>query len=208
MDSTPTVHVIDDDASVRKSLKIYLEAAGFTAQTYDDAEQFLAILNPSLPGCIIVDLRMPKKDGIALLQELRASHCEIPVIAMSGLADVSAAVLSMKLGAIDLLQKPIEPTMLIALVQKAIQQSGAIHARRSEAESVRRRFTGLTSREHELLKLVVAGLSNKQIASELGISIKTVANHRAHLMDKTRAMNAADLARLSVIAGVAAAVPS
>lgn len=205
--STPIVHVIDDDHGIRQSLRAILEVAGFSIELHDSAEHFLVAFDPSQIGCIMVDLRMPKMDGISLLQELRSRHCEIPIIAMSGLADVTAAVLSMKLGAIDLLQKPIDPRALLPLVRRAIGESVAVHAKRSEEEGVRRRFADLTMRETQLLKLVIAGFSNKQIASELGISIKTVANHRAHLMEKTRAANAADLARLSVMAGVSSGVP-
>jgi len=199
-ESDAIVHIIDDDAGMRKSLSMLLAAASLTARTYHSAEEFLvhADLNP--PGCIVLDLRMPGMSGIELLQRLRTEMVDIPVILISGNADVSTTVHGMKLGAVDLLQKPVEPSVLIDAVRRSIDSSRAIQRRRISNQSMRQRFEALTRREMELLKLIVTGQSNKQIALELGIAFKTVANHRANLMTKTGASNAADLARLFTMA--------
>jgi two-component system response regulator FixJ len=202
MSQVPCVHVIDDDAGMRKSLKMVMEGASLAVRVYESAEQFLNEINLLSPGCIILDLRMPGLGGIELLQRLRGARNDMPVIIISGHADVAVAVRGMKLGAVDLLQKPFEPSALLSLVKKSIETSTVLHRARSEEEEVRQRFSSLTPRELALLKLVVGGRANKQIATDLGISIKTVANHRASLMAKTQAANAADLARLSTIAGI------
>ena len=202
MDRPPEVHIVDDNASFRECLRQALQAAGFATRVYDSAEQFLDGLEPSSVGCVILDLRLPGMDGVALLKHLRANRCEIPVIVISAYADVSATVQVMKLGAIDLLQKPLAFPALFALVNKVVRQNVADHERQVAANTIRQRFDALSSRERELLQLIVDGRSNKQIASELNISIKTVANHRAHLMAKMQAENAADLARLTLNAGL------
>jgi two-component system response regulator FixJ len=201
MSETPGVHVIDDDPGIRKSLRMVMEAAALPVRVYESAEQFLVEVDLQSPGCIVLDLRMPDLGGIELLQRLWPARNDMVVIIISGHVDVPAAVSGMKLGAVDLLQKPFEPRRLLSLVKTSIETSIALHRRRTEEEAARRRFGALTPRELALLKLVVAGRSNKQIACDLHISVKTVANHRASLMSKTQATNAADLARLSMIAG-------
>lgn len=202
MSDVPIVHIIDEYLGTGQSLKIIVESAGLLAAVYDSAEEFLGRLNSSSPGCIILDLGNGNIDDVTLLQKLRVTQCEIPVIITSGHADVSEAIRSIKLGAIDLLQKPFEPSVLVSIVETAIQDSIKANDRRRITEAVRQRFVALTPRERDLLKLIVTGRSNKQIALELNISIRTVGNHRAHLMAKTLAANAADLARMSTIAGI------
>lgn len=204
MNQPSVVHVIDDDAGVRRSLQMLLESASLPVRVYESAEEFLDEVGLEQPGCIVLDLRMRGMGGLDLLQRLQSSRNDMPVIIISGHADVSAAVQGMKLGAIDLLQKPFEPSTLLETVKRAIGNSLELHIRRATEESVRRRLSELTPREVDLLRLVVAGRSNKQIAHDLKISIKTVANHRANLMAKTGAINAADLTRMSVMAGIQA----
>jgi FixJ family two-component response regulator len=181
-----------------------MQTAGLDARAYPSGEEFLDAAPGQDIGCIVVDLRMAGLNGLDVLQRLRASGNEVPAIIISGHVDVPTAVSGMKLGAVDVLQKPFEPKALLDAVQGAIQKSREMHDTRSERESIRRRLATLTVRELDLLKMIVAGLPNKRIAADLGISIKTVANHRANLMAKTQALNAADLARMSTIAGVAA----
>ncbi|HVT91159.1 MAG TPA: response regulator [Tepidisphaeraceae bacterium] len=202
MNPTTIVHIVDDDPGVRKSLQMVLESASLAVKVYESAERFLEDMDLSISGCIVLDLRMPGIDGIELLQRLRTAGHEIPVIVISAHADVPTAVRSMKLGAVDLLQKPFEPKALLEIVRRAVQKSVEINQKRAEENAIRKRLADLTTRELELLRLVVAGRSNKQIASDLNISIKTVANHRANLMAKTHALNAADLTRISTIAGI------
>jgi two-component system response regulator FixJ len=198
-----TVHVIDDDAGMRKSLKMVLESASLRACTYDSAEKFLeAAPNFDQPGCIVLDLRMKAMGGIELLQRLRLANVDIPVLIISGHADVATAVRGMQLGAVDVLQKPFEPSVLVEIVRRAIQGSREIIKRRQELDAVRRRISILTKRELDLVRLLISGRSNKQIAADLGISVKTVTNHRSSVMSKTGALNAADLTRLAMLFGI------
>lgn len=194
------VQIIDDDAGMRKSLKMLIESASLKVKSYASAEEFLEDAEPDRLGCIILDLRMPGMSGIELLQRLRTEMVDTPVIIISGHADIPTTVRGMKLGAIDVLEKPVEPLVLIETIRRSIDLCSAIHRRRNDNESVCGRFKALTQRELEMLKLIVDGHSNKQIAFDMGISVKTVANHRANLMAKTGASNAADLARLYTIA--------
>jgi FixJ family two-component response regulator len=181
---------------MRKSLTMLVESASLVASAYESAENFLADSAADHPGCVVLDLRMPGMSGIDMLQTLRGNMNDIPVIIISAHADVPATVRGMKLGAVDVLQKPVEPTALLDAIRQSLTLSQSLYQQREEALSVRQRFANLTAREMELLALIVDGQPNKQIARTLGISIKTVANHRASLMAKTGAANAADLARL------------
>jgi two-component system response regulator FixJ len=192
------VHIVDDDPGMRNSLMMLAESASLSARVYESAEKFLAEMTsgPDQPGCIVLDLRMPGMSGIELLQGLRTSMNDMPVILISAHADVPDAIRGMKLGAVDLLQKPVEPAVLLETIHRSLKLSEYLHRQRARADSVNRRFAHLTARELELLELIVDGHSNKQIAAHMHISIKTVANHRASLMTKSGAANAADLARL------------
>ncbi|HUB24777.1 MAG TPA: response regulator [Tepidisphaeraceae bacterium] len=203
--SSGIVHIIDDDAGMRNSLFMLVTSAALAARVYASAEEFLHDAGGQLAGCIVLDLRMPGMSGMDLLQRLRADGNPLPVVVISGHADVPTTVRGMKLGAVDVLTKPVEPATMIEAIRNALRLSTQLQDQQQQSQTIRQRFTSLTSRELELLRCVVAGLSSKQIASQLGISIKTVANHRANLMAKTGALNAADLARLSTLAGIATA---
>jgi FixJ family two-component response regulator len=196
------IHIVDDDSGLRRSLEMMLESASIPVRTYASAEQFLEEMDLALPGCVVLDLRMSGMGGMELLHRLRRDGHAIPIIIVSGHADVPTAVLGMKLGAVDLLQKPFEPGDLMEAWSRAVEADRAAHQQRAQQQAIRQRLAALTDRELELLELIVAGRSNKQVARDLGISIKTVANHRASLMAKTGALNAADLARLSTAAGI------
>jgi FixJ family two-component response regulator len=201
------VRIIDDDAGMRNSLLMLITSASLTAQAFASAEEFLEYAGDSETACILLDLRMPGMSGIELLQRLRSGGDPTPVVLISGHADVPTTVRGMKLGAVDVLQKPVEPSSLLQAIRGALRQSEQMREQWQMTRSIRQRFEDLTARELELLRLVVDGQANKQIAADLGISIKTVANHRANLMAKTGALNAADLARLSTLAGVGSATP-
>jgi two-component system response regulator FixJ len=196
------VHVIDDDPAVRQMLGTAMESASLPARLYESAGEFLAEFDAQMAGCIVLDLRMPGMDGLELLRRLREMRVGLPIIVISGHADVPDAVQCMKLGAVDVLQKPFKIAKLIELVRSALQVSAESCQRVAEQEEIRRRFSTLTPREEELLKHVVSGSSSKQIARSLHISVMTVANHRAHLLAKTQASNSADLVRLAAVAGV------
>jgi two-component system response regulator FixJ len=202
MNSPPTVHVVDDDPGMRNSLQQLLDSASLPARTYPSAREFLDEADMRSSGCLVLDLRMPGMGGMELLQRMESDGNDMPVIIISGHVDVKTTVRSMKLGAVDVLQKPVEPDVLVIAIRRAIQQSADMQHRRAQTDVIRRRLQSLTQRELDLLKLMVAGKSNKQMAADLGISIKTVANHRASLMAKTQALNAADLARMSTTAGI------
>jgi two-component system response regulator FixJ len=204
MNTNATVHVIDDDPGVRKSLELMMKSAGLAVSVYESGEDFLRTADRNQPGCMVLDLRMPGISGIELLQRLREMQNPLPAIIISGHADLPTAVHGMKLGAVDVLQKPVEPRFLLEAIHGAIAVSTEQQKHHAEHEIFRRRLSTLTPRELELLKQVVAGMPNKRIAAELKISIKTVANHRANLMAKTQALNAADLARMSTLAGITA----
>lgn len=199
MKTTPVVHVIDDDIGVRNSLQFLLESASLRVSLYAAGEEFLADFDPNQPGCIVLDLRMPAISGLVVLQRLRAAKNEIPAIVISGHADVSSAINVMKLGAVDLLQKPFDSMAILEAVRSAITRSLEMHQARVEHAGLAARLAELTPRETELLQLIVSGRSNKQIAIDMGIAFKTVVNHRANLMAKTQATNAADLARISTM---------
>lgn len=202
MTSQDVVHVVDDDAGMRKSLQMLFDSAGLEAHTYESAETFLDEVKLDRPGCLVLDLRMRGLGGMELLSRLGAEATVMAVIIISGHADVPTAVRGMKIGALDVLQKPFDPRVLLAAVRDGLEKSRSRYRQRAEELARTRRLAELTPRERDLLKLLVAGRSNKQIAHDLKISIKTVANHRASLMAKTGAVNAADLTRLSVLAGI------
>ena len=191
---------------MRKSLAMVLESADLPVRLYASASAMLDDLSSSVTGdccgCVLLDLQMPGTTGIELLRRFRELGYDSPVIVVTGTATVLSAVESMKLGAVDFLEKPIDHRTLLNKVQQALAAYAAKRAEASEVEGVRQRMSNLTERELELVRLIIQGLANKQIAVEMGISIKTVANHRANLMAKTGALNAADLVRMSMIAEI------
>jgi len=202
-DKPPLVFVVDDDAGVRKSICMALEAAQLAVRPYASAEEFLAdYKNIPSSGCLVLDLSMPGMSGLELLRHLRSQGMHLPVLIVSGTGTVPKAIEAMKLGVVDFLEKPADHRVVVQKVQEALAKDTMQRSSAAEIDAVRQRFAALTERERELLKLVINGRSNKQIAQDMGISIKTVANHRAHLMEKTGALNAADLTRISMIAGV------
>lgn len=196
----PIVHVVDDDPRLRKSLTALLESESLTVKAYESGIDFLDAIKPFQHGCVVLDIRMPNLSGVQVLQKLKELHLEIPAIVMSGQTDIPTTVECMRLGALNVLQKPIDHKELLGHVQNALEKSLQWRHRRADAEIVRSRLATLTPRERELLQLVVRGLSNKQIAATCNISVKTVVNHRMHLMAKTHTVNAADLAHFGTIA--------
>lgn len=202
MNPSPSVYIVDDDSGMRKSLEFVMQAANLPARFFASAAEFLAAYRPEEGGCLILDLRMPEMTGMELLEHLRQKKVILPIIVVTGHADVPAAVNSMKLGVVDFLEKPVDPQTLVARVHEALRLDTEHRRQQADQAGMQQRLAGLTNRERDLLKLLVRGNSNKEIAAQLGISIKTVANHRAHLLAKTQALNTADLVRISVLAGV------
>ncbi|HUV98866.1 MAG TPA: response regulator [Gallionella sp.] len=190
MSDANVVFVIDDDEAVRDALSMLLEAAGYTAAVFQTAAEFLDVCTPATLGCIILDVDMPGMDGPALQQELLRRKVPLPVIFLSGKGTIPVTVRTIKTGAIDFLTKPVDRTVLLDCVQKALTQG-------EEIQSIALRLAALTEREHEVMKLAVAGHTNKEIGQRLGISYRTVEIHRTHVMHKTGATNLLELARIA-----------
>lgn len=201
MNQEPAVFVVDDDAGMRKSTCVLLESSGFQFRDFDSATAFLESYKRDMVGCLLLDLHMPGMSGIDLVERLRGDQILLPILIVSGTGTVPLAVQGMKLGVLDFLIKPVDPALLLSKVRAAIELDVQQRQNANELNAIRQRLSTLTAREQELLHLLVSGMANKNIASELGISIKTVENHRASLMDKTGALNAADLVRMAMLVG-------
>lgn len=203
MAAEETVFVVDDDADVRDSLCALLDSAGLRSEPYESARAFLAAY-AGRPGCVIADVRMPDMDGLELQDELTRRGHGLPVIVVTGHADVPLAVRAMKAGAIDLIEKPFDDGQLIETVKRALALALDARAQTALTEAAASRIAVLSARERQVLELLVAGRSNKVIAFELDISPRTVEIHRAHVMEKMAARSLSDLVRAALAAGVAA----
>jgi len=195
------VFVVDDDRAMRDSLRWLLESIGLTVRTYATAAEFLREHQPSQPGCLVLDVRMPGMSGLDLQAELARRGAELPTIVVTGHAEVAMAVRAVKAGAIDFIEKPFSDQLLLDRVRQALEidrQSREVRARREEA---RRRLASLSAREREVLELVAAGKANKEVAAALGLSPKTVEVHRAHVMAKMAVDSLAELIRVAILAG-------
>lgn len=199
--TSPVVYVVDDDAGMRKSLRMLIRLAGLQTADYPSAETFLAEYDRGQPGCLVLDLRMPQMDGLELQSILKERDIPLPVIVVTGHSDVPSAVRSLKLGAVDFLEKPVPPDKLLKRVREAIDRDAQQREHRRKHEEILHRLNRLSDRERQVMNLVAIGMSNKQIAAHLGLSDKTVANHRASIMEKTGAANSADLVRMVTLAG-------
>jgi two-component system response regulator FixJ len=195
------VHVIDDDEAMRESLSFLLDTAGFAARTYESAVAFLDQAHDLAPGCIVTDVRMPEMNGLELVRRLKERGVGLPVIVITGHGDVPLAVEAMKAGVIDFLEKPFDDEALLQAVRSAVDAQ----ARDSQQQAEKRRFEGmlegLSPREQEVLRGVIAGKANKIIAFELGISPRTVEVYRANVMTKTGAAGLSELVRMALLAG-------
>ena len=196
------VHVIDDDEALRDSLTFLLRTAQIEAQTHNSAAAFLETLPQPNLSCVITDVRMPGLSGIDLLKRLKELKIDVPVIVITGHADISLAVEAMKIGAIDFLEKPFEDDVLLAIVQSALRQWEGEARRHTERAVIERRLAALSNRERDVLNGLVAGRANKQIAFDLGISPRTVEIYRANLMDKMEARSLSELVRMALIVDI------
>jgi two-component system response regulator FixJ len=200
-------YVIDDDPAIRSLIEATLMAEGIAVRTFASAEEFAAFTMPDAVSCILLDLEMPGLSGLEFLEKHFQGKCGCPVIVVTGHGSVPAAVKSLKLGAVDFLEKPFERPVLIKAVTTALEADRVRRESVGAREDIRKRLASLSKREAELLAAVIDGKSTKMIADELGISARTVDHHRANLMAKMRAANVADLVRMSVEAGFAAKPP-
>jgi len=200
MPPEPTVFVVDDDRAMRDSLRWLLESVGLSVRTYPTAAAFLREYDPSHPGCLVLDIRMPGMSGLDLQAELLRRGAGLPTIVVTGHAEVPMAVRAVKAGAVDFIEKPFSDQLLLDRVRQALEldrQDREVRGRREEAV---RRLETLTAREREVLGLVVAGKANKEIAVALGLSPKTVEVHRAHVMAKMAVDSLAELIRVAILA--------
>ena len=201
-DDTALVYVVDDDASVRTAIGRLLRSVGLEARMFDSATEFLAFARPERPSCVVLDVRMPRLSGLDLQQALGASGAMLPIIFVSGHADVPMSVRAMKAGAVDFLPKPFHDQDLLDAVQRAIATDRERRLRDAELAAIRGIYETLTPREREVLAHVVSGALNKQIAGALGTSEKTIKVHRARIMDKMGVESLAELVRLAGRLGV------
>jgi FixJ family two-component response regulator len=201
-DPGPTVFIVDDDASVRKSLARLLRAAGYDTEAFGSAEEFLSRKQHEGGGCIILDVRMPGKSGMELQEELRKADASLPIIFITAHGSIPMGVQAMKKGAVDFLSKPFEEHDLLAAVRSAVEQSSKALADCAERADALAKVSRLTEREHEILRHVIAGTLNKQIAFRLQIAEQTVKLHRGRIMEKLGVHSIADLVRLAEKAGI------
>jgi FixJ family two-component response regulator len=198
----PTVFVIDDDASVRKSLSRLLRSAGYTTETFASAEEFLGRDHYNGIGCLLLDVQMPGLSGIGLQKELNRADYHMPIIFITGHGDIPMSVEAMKKGAVDFLTKPFPDKELLQAVEKAIEKDSYGRAEYEETLDIRRRMDRLTPRENEILRYIITGMLNKEIAYDLKIAEKTVKIHRSRIMEKLEIDSVAELVRLAQKAGI------
>jgi two-component system, LuxR family, response regulator FixJ len=190
------VFIVDDDDGVRKGLTLLLTSVGLKVETYSGAQEFLRGFNPARPGCLVLDVRMPGMSGLELQEKLRADGIDTPVIILTGHGDVPMAVRAVQTGAVDFIEKPFREQLLLDRIQQALSQDAKRRQDRAETKAIHDRLTGLTRREREVLKLVVAGKHNRDIAIALGVTVKTIEFHRSKIMQKTQADSVAELVRM------------
>jgi FixJ family two-component response regulator len=200
--ATPIVFVVDDDVSVRRSLALLIESAGWPAETFASAREFLHRPPVAAPSCLVLDVRLPDLNGLELQTRLARERIDMPIIFISGYGDVPMTVRAMKAGAVEFLTKPLAGDVLVGAIRNAIERSRATLDREAAMRQLRDCQASLSPRERQVMALVVAGLLNKQVGGELGISEITVKAHRGQVMRKMKADSLADLvtmaARLSL----------
>jgi FixJ family two-component response regulator len=196
------VFIVDDDASMRESLKNLIRSVGLRVEAFISAQEFLRSKRPDVPGCLVLDVRLKGLSGLDLQKRIAEADMEIPIIFISGHGDIPMTVQAMKAGAVEFLTKPLRDQDLLDAIQHALEHDRKAREQREEIQKLRRRFELLTQREREVMGLVVTGLLNKQIAAELGTSETTVKIHRHQVMEKMAANSVAELVRMSDRIGV------
>ncbi len=199
-DAPSVVFIVDDDISVRQSLELLINSAGWQPETYVSAQEFLSRQHPAVPCCLVLDLTLPGLSGLELQRRL-AERADMPIIFITGHGDVPMTVQAMKAGAVEFLTKPFKADVLLDAIRDAIERSRAVLRLESEMRDLRNRYQSLTSREREVMALVVSGLLNKQVGSQLGISEITVKAHRGQVMRKMKADSLPDLVTMAARLG-------
>jgi FixJ family two-component response regulator len=191
------VFVVDDDLSIREAIKSLIRLEGLRVETFATAQEFLRSKRPEMPGCVVLDVELPGLSGLDLQRELAAHGIKLPIIFITGYGDIPMSVRAMKAGALEFLTKPFHDQDLLDAIQQALERDRAARQHSKVIAELRERFDALTSREREVMSLVVAGWLNKQIGFELGISEITVKIHRGRVMNKTGAQSLAELVRMT-----------
>jgi len=201
----PIVFVVDDDVSVRESLELLIKFAGWQPETFASAEEFLARPRVETPNCLVLDVSLPDLNGLELQKLIAMDRVDMPIIFITGHGDVPMTVQAMKAGAVEFLTKPIDDDALLSAIKSAVKRSAAALDDQTELQALRQCHESLTPREREVMRLVVAGMLNKQIGMKLGISEITVKAHRGKMMQKMKAESLADLVKTAVRLGLAPA---
>jgi FixJ family two-component response regulator len=196
-DADAIVYVVDDDSSIREAISSLLGLSGLRVETFATAREFLRSKRPDLPGCVVLDVELPGLSGLDLQRELAAHGVTLPIIFITGYGDIPMSVRAMKAGALEFLTKPFHDEDLLDAIQQALARDRAQRGHSKEVAQLRARFDALTSREREVMTMVAAGMLNKQIGFDLGISEITVKIHRGRVMNKMGAQSLADLVKMT-----------
>lgn len=205
--STPTVFVVDDDISVRESLELLIESAGWHPELFASAREFLAHPRALTPSCLILDVSLPDLNGLELQQRIAPDHQDMPIIFITGHGDVPMTVKAMKAGAVEFLTKPFGDEVLLSAIGQALERSQAAIGQEAEIQGLREDYASLSPRERQVMALVTSGLLNKQVGGELGISEITVKAHRGKVMRKMKAGSLADLVTMAARLQIAHPAP-